>query len=144
MNNEIAKRYIKDSSMHIININHVLKNIKLNIIVDFIHIKDKDIVITTNNVASPSDLQEIEKYVKNSLLMDADQISSPRLLQSKSYLKIVGIPYLNEQTNTCISSENVEKILKNNHIFNNIVLTFKPRIIKVSPKSDIAIIWIDI
>ena len=30
------------------------------------------------------------------------------------------------------------------HIFNNVVLALKPRIIKVSPKSDMAIIWINI
>jgi len=35
-------------------------------------------------------------------------------------------------------------IIKSNHIFNNIVVVSKPYIIKVSPKSDIAIIWLDI
>jgi len=34
----------------------------------------------------------------------------------------------------------VEMILKNNHIFNNIVLTSKPRVIKVLPKSDMTIV----
>ena len=34
--------------------------------------------------------------------------------------------------------------LKNNHLFNNIVLASKPHIIKVSLKSDMTIIWIDI
>ena len=38
----------------------------------------------------------------------------------------------------------VENIIKKNHIFNNIVLALKPQIIKVFPKSDMAIIWIDI
>jgi len=38
----------------------------------------------------------------------------------------------------------VEDIIKKNYIFNNIVLAFKPHIIKVSPKSDMAIIWVDI
>jgi len=41
-------------------------------------------------------------------------------------------------------SDEVESILKANHIFNNIILMSKPRIIKVLPKSDIAIIQIDI
>jgi len=31
-----------------------------------------------------------------------------------------------------------------NHIFNDIVLASKPRVIKVSPKSDMSIVWIDI
>ena len=82
--------------MHIININYALKNIKSNIIADFICSNDKGIVIMTNNVASSSDLQEIEKCVKNSLITNAEQISTPRLPQSKSYLKIVGIPYINK------------------------------------------------
>jgi len=41
-------------------------------------------------------------------------------------------------------SNDVETILKQNHIFNNISLASRLRIIKVSPKSDISIVWIDI
>jgi len=112
--------------------------------VDDICADSKGIVIATNNIAFPSDLQAIKKYVKNASSVEADQVQSPRLPQSKSYLKIVSVPYLSETTNTHITSDNVEKILKNNHIFNNIVLVSKPRIIKVSPKLDMAIIWINI
>ena len=144
INNKTAKKYLKNSSTHIISINCALKNIKLNLMADFIHIKDKDIIILTNNITNPLDLQEIEKYVRNSLNADTNQISFPRLLQSKSYLKIVSIPYLVEQSNTHLSSNDVEKILKSNHIFNNIVLASKPRIIKISPKSDMSIVWINI
>jgi len=120
MNNDVAKRYLEDSSIHIININHALKNIKSNIIADFIHIDDKGIIITTNNMACPLDLQEIKKCIKNSLTTDTDQISTPRLPQSKSYLKIVGIPYISKHLNVRISFEKVESILKVNHIFNDI------------------------
>ena len=35
-------------------------------------------------------------------------------------------------------------ILKQNHIFDNISLASRPRVIKISPKSDMSIIWIDI
>ena len=99
MNNDVAKHYLKNSSMHIININHAFKNIKSNIIVDFIYIKDKDIIIMTNNVACPLDLQKIKKCIKNSLTTDVDQISTPRLSQSKLYLKIIGIPYISKHLN---------------------------------------------
>ena len=64
--------------------------------------------------------------------------------QSKSYLKILGIPYLHKNSNAPISADLVERIIKDNHIFNNIVITSRPRVIKVSHKSDIAIIWLDI
>ena len=98
----------------------------------------------TNNVSSGSDLQEIEKYVKNSLSFNANKVSSARLPQSKSYLKIVDISFISEKTNSHISLDEIEDILKNNYLFNNIILASKPCIIKVSPKSDIAIIWINI
>jgi len=69
MSIENIKKLIKNSSAHIININQSLKSIKLNIMADFIHIDDKDIVISTNNIASSSDLQEIERCIKSSLYL---------------------------------------------------------------------------
>ena len=144
INKEMANKYIKDTSNHISSINQALKIIKSSIIADFICIDNRGIIISTNNITSPSDLQEVKKIVKNSLQDNDNQIAFSHLPQLKSYLKIVGIPYLNEQTNAHISSEDIEKILKSNHIFNNIVLASRPQVIKVSPKSDMAIIWINI
>ena len=89
MNNELGKRFIKDSVFHITNINHALKNIKSSVCADFIYADNKGIIISTNNIASNSDLQEIEKYIKNSLQTSKNNIASPQLLQSKSYLKMV-------------------------------------------------------
>ena len=138
------KEFIKSSSEHIVNINHALKTIKSNTIADFIHVDSKGIIITTNNISSGSDLQEIEKYVKNSLSSDTDKVSSPRLLQLKLYLKIVGILFISEKTSNCVSPDKIENVLKNNHLFNDIILASKPYVIKVSPKTNMAIIWIDI
>ena len=122
----------------------MLKNIKFCIMADYIHINSKDIIITTNNITSPSDLQAIKKYVKSASNVDTDQVQFPQLPQSKSYLKIVGIPYLSKVTNSCITSEDIKRVHKNTYIFNNVVLASKLRIIKVSLKSDMAIVWIDI
>ena len=80
MNNKTAKKYLKDSNTYIVSINQALKSIKSNVMADFIHIDDKGIVISTNNVANLSDLQKIKKYIKNSLNTDINQISSSRLL----------------------------------------------------------------
>ena len=144
MNIEHTKYFIRESSSHVTNINRALKNIKLNIMADFIQTNIKGVIISTNNIMSLLDLQEIEKYVKSTLCAVADQIDSPKLLQLKSYLKIVGIPYLSKISNFCLSSDEVEKILKANHIFNDIILASKLRVIKVSPKLDMSIIWINI
>jgi len=56
MNTNSTNSFIKDSSTYIININKTLKNIKLNVMMDFIHIDNKGIIIITNNIASPLDL----------------------------------------------------------------------------------------
>ena len=49
-----------------------------------------------------------------------------------------------ENTNTLINSSMVEMISKNNHIFNNIMLASKPRVIKMLSKLDMAIVWLNI
>ena len=56
MNKEAANKYIKDASNYISNINQALKVIKSSIIADFIRVDNKGIIISTNNVTSPSDL----------------------------------------------------------------------------------------
>ena len=97
-----------------------------------------------NEVAGAFNLQTIEKYMKNSYSVNVSNVDFPRLLQFKSYLKIISIPYISEISNLHITSDEIKSIIKVNHIFNNIVLVSKPRIIKVLLKLDIFIIWINI
>ena len=99
INNELGKRFIKDSVFHITNINQALKSIKSSVCADFIYADNKGVIISTNNVVSNSDLQEIKKYIKNSLQTNDDNIISPQLPQSKSYLKIIGISYFINKSN---------------------------------------------
>ena len=92
-----------------------------------------------------SDMSIINNYVKNSNDINSLQVNEPQLPKSKSYLKITGIsffPHTNSQEK--LTSNDIEVILKQNHIFDNISLTLKPRVIKVFSKSDMSIVWIDI
>ena len=98
------------------------------------------IIIITDKVVLVLDLQTMKKYIKNSNQINVNKVETSYYSQSKSYLKIIGWPYLMENMNVPITLDMVEKILKSNHIFNNISIAFWPRIIKVSPKSDMAII----
>jgi len=83
--------------------------------------------------------------MKSSEDINGLQVDEPQLPQSKSYLKIIGISYYsNGKSQDRLDSSDVEVILKQNQIFDNIKLVSKPRVIKVSPKSDMSIIWIDI
>ena len=136
---------MKNSLIHVTNINRNLRNAKSEVLVDFIYSDPLGVTIVTNKVSLPSDLLIIEKYVKNLENIDSSQVDSPYLPQSKSYLKIIGISYFShENIQDCLSSSNVESIIKQNQIFDNITLAFKLRVIKVSSKLDMAIIWVDI
>jgi len=76
--------------------------------------------------------------------INSEDIESSRLSQSKSYLKIIGIPYLIENSNVSILLDFVKTIIKSNYIFNNLSLASKLQVIKALPKSNMAIVWIDI
>jgi len=62
------------SSAHITNLNKALKNIKLEVIADFIHSEQAGIFIVTNKVASSLNLQTIERYIKSSNNIDAKNV----------------------------------------------------------------------
>ena len=48
-----------------------------------------------NKVTSSSDMSMVDNYIKNVYNIDMNKIQATYLPQSKSYLKIPGIPYLN-------------------------------------------------
>jgi len=145
MSSENISFFIKNSALNIANINRELRNAKTDVLVDYVRSDNMGIIIVTNKVAQQSDLSIIDCYVKNLNDINTLQVEDSRLPKLKSYLKIIGIlfyPHANSQEK--LTSSDVETILKQNHIFDNIFLSSKPRIIKVSPKSDMAIVWIDI
>jgi len=144
ISNDNKAKFIESSSTHITNLNRALKNIKSEVMADFVCMDQTGIIIVTNKVTSSLNLQTIKKYIKNANLIDLNKVIAPQLPQLKLYLKIIGIPYLVENTNIPISSDVVKSIIKSNHIFNNIMVTSKSYIIKVLSKLDMAIIWLDI
>ena len=133
--------FMKNSSTHITNINRALRNMKSEVLVDFICLDLLGITVVTNKVFLQSDLQIIEQYVKNSNDINTFQVQVPHLPQSKSYLKIIDItffPYSSSQDH--LTPSDVKTIIKQNQIFNNITLASKLQVIKISPKSNISII----
>jgi len=91
---DLAENIMGDASTYIFQINTLLKNIKSTMRSEFIRPCSGGIAIITNNVPNPSDLSIIEKYFKSVKGINSNDIPSPRLPQSKSYLKIMGLPYL--------------------------------------------------
>lgn len=70
-----------------------MKEVKLEVSIDFICSDNKDLLIITNKVVAFSDINIIEKYLKKLNNINSNKVMSPKLLQSKSYLKILGISY---------------------------------------------------
>ena len=145
MSGDNINNFMKNSSLHVANINRLLRNAKSDILVDYIRSDPTSITFITNKVSQQSDMSIIDQYVKNSNDINSLQVEESRLSKSKSYLKIIGILFfLHANSQEKLMSNDIELILKQNHIFDNISLVSKPRIIKVSLKSNMSIIWIDI
>jgi len=142
MAKHISELIVNSAHIHIANVNKCLKNSKSDIIADFIQCTNNGIIITTNKPTNDLNLSTIEKYLKNIQNVDPDSIKSPRLPKSKSYMKIIGLPYKFNQN--IISPDFTKGILKKTHLFNGVMLASKPCIIKASPKSDMAVVWLDI
>ena len=136
------ERFIVLSNKHVSNINRSLKEIKSDIMADFIWADNRRLIITTNKVTATSDFNTIENYIKNSNVIDLDKVMFSRLLQFKSYLKIFGIFYFTEDTNVSIISDVVKKVLQSTYIFNDVIFTSQLHIyiIKAFFKSDMAVI----
>jgi len=81
----------------------------------------------------------IKKYLKENENINLDYIDSYCLSKSKLY-KILDLLYILDNTNLPITSEIIEKVIKELYIFNDIVLVLKSWIIKVSFKYDIAVV----
>jgi len=76
INNENKIKFMEFSSEHIANFNKVLKNIKLDVMANFVHMNQANITIVTNKVTTPLNLQTIERYVKNVNQIDSNNIKT--------------------------------------------------------------------
>ena len=134
---------IKEASIHVSLINSLLKNTKSTIQLEFIYLCLGGIFITTNGIPVSNDLSIIEKYIKSINGINNDKVLSLCLPQSKSYLKIMNILYIQPNSNK-LTHKDIVNLIKHTSLFKNISLASKPEVIKVSSKLDIAIVQLNI
>jgi len=89
MSKENNNAFMKNSSLHVANINRQLCNTKLEVLVNYIQSDPLGVTIIINKVSQQSNLLIIDQYVKNSNDINALQVEEPQLPKSKSYLKII-------------------------------------------------------
>ena len=87
------KNFIEESNIYVSNMNKALKNIKSDVLVDFIYTNADSIIIITNKVTTSLDLQTIEQYVKETNCINSNEVELLRFPRSKLYLKIIGFSY---------------------------------------------------
>ena len=64
MGSDNIVKFMKNSSLHVSNINQSLRNLKSEVLVDFIHLDLTGITVVTNKIAVQSDLCIIKKIHK--------------------------------------------------------------------------------
>jgi len=89
-----VKSIMNNAGLYVSSINGLLKSVKSTLRAEFIRPMTESIAITTNNVPALSDLSIMEKYIKSIEGIGLNDVAVPQLPQSKSYLKIIGIPYI--------------------------------------------------
>ena len=100
------------------------------------------IIIITNHPTSLSELSRIEDFLKKIDNINLNSIEGPHLPKSKLYMKIIGLLFNSEQE--VLTPDFIEGVLKEMHLFKDVMLASKPYIIKAFPKSDMVVVWVDI
>ena len=100
--------------------------------------------MSTNSVTLAAELEVIKQQLKKTASLSETTEIESYLPQSKSFLKVLDISYQNSNTSLPITLAQVGAALFSFPLFENITLVFLSCIIKVSPSSNISVIWIDI
>ena len=96
--------------------------------------------MSTNSVASVAELEVIKQWLKKTAGLGEVTEVEPCLPQSKSFLKVLGVPYWDSKTSLPITPAQVAEALSSSPLFESITLASMPHIMKASPSSDISVI----
>jgi len=69
-----SKKFLLLSGDHITNINHALKSIKSDVVIDFIRSDHRGLIVVSNKIMVSSDMSIINNYIKNSDNLDIKDI----------------------------------------------------------------------
>ena len=112
--------------------------------VESVHKAWDGISMSTNSVASVAELEVIKQWLKKTAGLGEVTEVEPRLPQSKSFLKVLGVPYWDSKTSLPVTPAQVAEALSSSPLFEGVTLASMPCIMKASPSSDMSVIWIDI
>ena len=124
--------------------NKGLVNAHSKLRVESVHKAWVGVSMSTNSVASAAELEVIKQWLKKTAGLGESTEVEPRLPQSKSFLKILDVPYWDSKSSLPITPAQVAEALSCSPLFESVTLASMPHIMKASPSSDMSVIWIDI
>jgi len=71
VSSENNSEFMKNSYLHVANINRLPRNAKSKVLADFVWSDPLEIIVVTNKVATQLDLQIIKQYIKNTDNIDS-------------------------------------------------------------------------
>ena len=93
----------------------------------------------TNSVASVAELEVIKQWLKKTVGLGEVTEVEPRLPQSKSFLKVLGVLYWDSKTSLPVTPVQVAEALSSSPLFEGVTLASMPHIMKASPSSDMTL-----
>jgi len=112
--------------------------------VESVHKTWDSVSMSTNSVASVAELEVIKQWVRKTAGLGENTEVEPCLPQSKSFLKILGVPYWDSNSSLPITPAQVAEAFYSSLFFEGITLVSMPCIMKELPSFDMSVIWIDI
>jgi len=108
--------------------------------VESVHKAWDGVSMSTNSVASVAKLEVIKQWLKKTAGLGEVTEVEPRLPQSKSFLKVLGVLYWDSKTSLPVTPAQVAEALSSSPLFESITLVSMSCIMKASPSSDMSVI----
>ena len=139
-----AEMVVANAALVVESCNKSLVSVCSKLKVESVHKAWDSVSMSTNSVASVTELEVIKQWLKKTAGLGKVTEVEPCLPQSKSFLKVLGVPYWDSKTFLSVTPAQVAEALSSSSLFENITLASMPCIMKASPSSDMSVIWIDI
>ena len=139
-----AETVVANAALAVESCNKGLVSARSKLRVESVHKVWDSVSMSINFVASVAELEVIKQWLKKTASLGEITEVEPCLPQSKSFLKVLGVPYWDSKTSLPVTSTQVAEALSSSSLFEGITLAYIPHIMKASPSFDMSVIWIDI
>ena len=139
-----AETVVANAALAVESCNKGLVSARSKLRVESVHKAWDGVSMSTNSVASVVELEVIKQWLKKTASLGEITEVESCLPQSKSFLKVLGVPYWDSKTSLPVTPTQVAEALSSSSLFEGITLASISHIMKASPSFDMSVIWINI